>query len=256
MDLAAANAAHFSRFFDLLGRDTPKAEHSEGPGWVAVVSGAPHPLGNYAILQTGVDAEGCARALANLDRPGLPTSVFFTIPDLEEGQTALMEAGGYALAGQLPLMAVELSKLSSTQASDGVECRRIAAAELEEWASLLADSYGLPRILGELCAETTRYGSDAADSTMQFYAVYDAGRMVSTSQLFLCDGLAGIYCVTTHPDFRGRGYGALATAEPLRLAAGLGCEIGILQASTMGLPVYERIGFEVSGTAAFYVREG
>jgi ribosomal protein S18 acetylase RimI-like enzyme len=125
---------------------------------------------------------------------------------------------------------------------------------LAAWAELLAEAYGLPALLGALCAETARFGNDAPDSPMQLFAAFEYGQMLSTSQLFLHDGIAGIYCVTTHPDARGRGLGAAITAEPLKIAAKLGYRTTILQASTMGLPVYERLGFETVGGSALYLR--
>ena len=57
-------------------------------------------------------------------------------------------------------------------------------------------------------------------------------------------GAAGIYNVTTVEAARGRGIGAAMTVAAVRHGADLGLDLATLQASTMGRPVYERLGFE------------
>ncbi len=77
---------------------------------------------------------------------------------------------------------------------------------------------------------------------------------MATSALFLGDGLAGVYCVATLPQERRKGFGAFATAEPLRRVRDLGYRVGILQSSEPGHPVYRRIGFRDVGGVPLYVR--
>ena len=72
--------------------------------------------------------------------------------------------------------------------------------------------------------------------------------------MYLQNGVAGIYAVSTAPDHRRKGLGAHATAEPLRIAAKLGYCVGILQASGPGQPVYRRLGFNEFGPIPLFVR--
>ena len=50
--------------------------------------------------------------------------------------------------------------------------------------------------------------------------------------------------MATPPEHRRRGYGEALTAAVLRAGRELGCTTGCLQASNMGKPVYERMGFD------------
>jgi GNAT superfamily N-acetyltransferase len=58
-------------------------------------------------------------------------------------------------------------------------------------------------------------------------------------------GMAGIYNVATPEEFRRRGLGEAATWAALEIAAERGHTAATLQASEMGLPIYERMGFRV-----------
>ncbi len=77
---------------------------------------------------------------------------------------------------------------------------------------------------------------------------------VANSMIYLNDGLAGVFCVATVPEERGKGPGAHATAEPLRLAQRLGYGVGVLQSTEIVDSVYRRIGFADVGGVPFYVR--
>jgi GNAT superfamily N-acetyltransferase len=81
------------------------------------------------------------------------------------------------------------------------------------------------------------------------------GKPVGTSQLFLSEGVAGIYNVTCIPEARGQGIGSAVTLAPLLEARKLGYKIGILQASKQGYSVYRRLGFQDFGKLSVYLWE-
>ena len=79
------------------------------------------------------------------------------------------------------------------------------------------------------------------------------GKPVGTSQLFLSEGVAGIYNVTCIPEARGQGIGSAVTLAPLLEAREMGYRIGVLQASKQGYNVYCRLGFQDFGNLSLYL---
>ena len=78
------------------------------------------------------------------------------------------------------------------------------------------------------------------------------GRTVTTATAFMSDGYVGVYAVGTLPEARGRGYG-----EALTWAATL-CRPDLpatLQASEMGAPIYERMGFRTVASFNVWLRD-
>lgn len=81
------------------------------------------------------------------------------------------------------------------------------------------------------------------------YVGYRSGVPVTTTQLVQSDNTAGLYYVGTVEHARRAGCGDAITRHAIAEAAKLGCSIVTLQASPMGEPMYERLGFT---RASFY----
>ena len=69
------------------------------------------------------------------------------------------------------------------------------------------------------------------------------GKPVATSLRSTTREVAGIYLVSTLPEFRGRGFGEAVVWKAVMDGHEEGCTMSCLQASKMGRPVYERMGY-------------
>jgi GNAT superfamily N-acetyltransferase len=63
----------------------------------------------------------------------------------------------------------------------------------------------------------------------------------------------GVYSIATIESARRRGYGAAMTARVVADGVIAGCDVAALQASEMGRPIYERLGFRTAVRYAAYV---
>jgi GNAT superfamily N-acetyltransferase len=77
------------------------------------------------------------------------------------------------------------------------------------------------------------------------YVGYASGAPVSTGLGVRTGRTIGVYNISTVPAFRRRGLGAAMTARVAADGARAGCDVAILQATAMGLPVYQRLGYRV-----------
>lgn len=223
------------------------------PGFCRIVTGAPHPLGNFAVISDPADAEQSREAIEPLLGLRAPSAAIFPGRPTDPVHECLT-GSGYAVAETMPAMAVDLEELRYPETPEGYEFLIIdPLSQRDVWNEALAAGYEIPRVVADLFLPETDL-SKSFDGALRYFAVSDGTRLVGTSTLFLEGGLAGIYCVSTHPEHRGKGIGAYATAEPLRWARERGYRIGVLQSSAMGEPVYRRLGFEDYGTLPLYVR--
>jgi len=230
-----------------------------GPGSIhrersmTLISGEPHPLGNVAVVDDPDDLEIAEEAIAPLLAAGHPSAVLF--PYGVTPRVAAAVAGlGFDVDATMPAMAVDIAQMAMTSLPAGYEWARVGVDGDGAWAEALAAGYEIPLPLARMFGPATLGADMAPDAQTQFFAVLRDGQPVSTSMLYLADGLAGIYCVATLPEERGKGLGAHATAEALRIAQGLGYRVGVLQSSPAGHPVYLRLGFGDYATVPMFVR--
>jgi GNAT superfamily N-acetyltransferase len=75
------------------------------------------------------------------------------------------------------------------------------------------------------------------------YVGYTDGEPVTTGLGYRSGRTIGVYNVATLAAARGQGYGAAMTRRVAADGVAAGCDVAILQASEMGHPVYERLGY-------------
>lgn len=250
-NLSAVAARHIERAFRYVLRGPNVVSERR---FVRLITGDPHPFGNFAILAESTDLAGTQAASEPLLNCAAASAVLFTGPVAAEVD-AWLRGRGFELHGGMPAMAVEIDSLRPTGLPAGYSLTRVGSGpESDEWAEAFSVGYELPRSVGEAFSPNAVCATTAADAPIQYFAIRRTGRIVCTSFVYLDDGVAGIYCVATIAEERGQGLGAHATAEPLRQARELGCRVGVLQSSPAGHSVYRKLGFADVGDVPMYVR--
>ena len=224
-------------------------------------TGVPHPLFN-GVMGAALKAEAIAPLVATLGafitQGGAPL-LWWVGPLAEPADLGTRLARlGLQPAGEAPAMAIELARLpEAPEAVADFIVRPVDGAEAQAlWARIAARGSEFPAPAVDALEALERTLADQGYRAQRRYVGFLDGVPVATSALVLEAGVAGIYAVATIPEARGKGVGRLMTLKPLIEARAIGYRVGILQASSMGHPIYEKIGFADVGTYRLYLQAG
>jgi N-acetylglutamate synthase len=177
-------------------------------------------------------------ALEEIRDLALPYSV-----QIRRGRTPACEreAARLGLTGEEPMpgMVVSPDELATPDVAE-LEVLRVETADgLAQALAVAATGFGVPP---DMLAPLYLLEVAAVDGLSYYLGRVD-GRDVSTSIGYVLGDTVGVFNVATPPDHRGRGYGAALTVEAAREGFAAGADLAWLQASSMGFPVYRRLGF-------------
>ncbi len=204
----------------------------------AAKSGLPHPFLNSAtLLQPLADADAPALIVRlrrfyseGVSRPWAIWSAWPT-PDLEPF--------GGTFVGQPPLMVrppaphfPAPAELTIREAKD--------AATLGDFERIFIMAYPVPEL--QPYRTGVLFTPPVLGGNYRPWIGYVEEQPVTCAISYASGDVVGIHFVATVPEARGRGYGAAITA---RAAASAPTLPAVLQASDLGRPVYERLGFSV-----------
>ena len=244
--LVTAIRANMCDFFRCLARSDP-AKHHETDRFTRWASPLPHPWFNGVLcskLPNEADVNFIDETVQYFRTKKVRTFTWWMEPHLNPLEwEPVLSKRGFGFSDDTPGMAIDLQELEASRpAIEGLEIRRVEAEEaLRAWAATFVNGYGLP---ADWELPTLQLWKQLGlDLPMRNYLGYWNGKPVATSSLFLGGGAAGVYCVATLPEARGRGLGAALTLQPLLEARELGYRIGVLQSSKMGFKLYKTLGF-------------
>jgi GNAT superfamily N-acetyltransferase len=220
------------------GRADPAAGVEEHDGLVLTSTGLGVALFNGAFV-----AGACPPALAiELARRFFTARARPYTLRFPPERADLAEAAGAAGMRALPslgLMALRIPGALPPPAGELAVTRADSVDALGVHAAVLAASFELPveimtGFLGDAPLRDVRWAA--------FNGALDGGP-VGVSAVFHSADVAGIYNVATVPAWRGRGVGEAMTWHAVRAGHAAGAQAAVLQPSTMGRPLYERMGF-------------
>ena len=159
---------------------------------------------------------------------------------LEKDFIPLLSQRGYTEAA--PETVMTLLDLPDKNPYQGdLEIRRVSSAgELAHAQEVIEKSYSLPAGSGPFVVTERLVKLPDAE----LFVGYADNQPACTSMLIKTGPVAGIYWVATLDRFRNHGFGKAITVHSLVAGRNRGCTFASLQASSLGKPVYRRIGFD------------
>jgi GNAT superfamily N-acetyltransferase len=221
---------------------------ADGVGLYA--TGLPAPLFNQIVTDDEAEPAEVAAAVQILRDRQVPFCAVLR-RDADERLRPLMTELALALdRGVLPGMALHPMPTDLATSARGLEIEVVRdARSLREHALVAAHAFGIREdvaiaFVGEEL--WTRSGATV-------YLGRSEGRPVVSGFSLRTGDTLGIFTIATEADARGRGFGGAMTSRLIADGAAAGCTVAALQASDMGRPIYERIGFRVVQEYDVYV---
>lgn len=150
-----------------------------------------------------------------------------------------------------PVMVADMWALDYTVTAKAPSGFRITTvkteADLAAFQDIALAIYPERPNVGESWVSATRYGGvDIVPWTL--YIGWLDDEPVATNIIVAGGGIVSLWVVATHEAHRRKGIGAAITIDPLREWVAQGYRYAGLFASSMGEPVYARVGFTATGT--------
>jgi ribosomal protein S18 acetylase RimI-like enzyme len=254
--LASANKANLFAWIEYHTRSTVAGvELNDNPELKWALTGVTHAFMNHVVntqlTPANVD-ERIEQTLARFRSKNVKCLTWWAEPDMQpENLGDHLKAHGLIFSPGPPGMAIDLDALTDdSPLPSGLTIETVNDEDtLQHWVAVMFNVFEVP---DPTDVGVKLYASLGFDAPLRHYLGYVDGKPVATSQLFLGAGVAGVYCVTTLPEARGRGVGAALTFAGLRDARAMGYRVAILQATPMGAPVYQRMGFQDTGRLSHY----
>ena len=244
--LVTATRANMCEFFRHTSRSNP-AEHFENKQFTRWYTPLPHPWFNGVLCPNphkDGDESFIDETIKYFRDKGVHTFTWWMEPHLKPSDwEPALSRHGFGFSNDTPGMAVDLHEMNdSTQTTDGFEIRDVKDEEsLRIWTNVFVNGYGMPSAWETIAFDL--WMQLGLDFPIRNYLGYLNGKPVSTSTVFYGGGSAGIYCVSTLPEARGKGIGAAITLKPLQDACEMAYRVGVLQSSEMGFNVDKKLGF-------------
>ena len=239
--------ANLRESFRVLAEGRGLADVLELPGLTIASLGVTFQMFNAAFFNGYIESrEALAKQLATanqlFERRGFPWSLWVCEDWLEKSVRRSLSRTcadlGLRLASDLPGMVARGLAPARPTARDFEIVEVDSSAHMTDFRFVGSTCFRVPpvwfsEVFGD---EVWRLGK------FRSFVGYRNGEAVATSALVLSDGVAGIYNVAVLPRHRGRGFAEAMTRQAVQAAGSEAKEI-ILQATSLGFRMYQKMGF-------------
>ncbi len=229
-------------------RHWPRAEIHDTPDLLWGVTDVPFALFNMALRArlTPENADDAIETVILQCQPRrLPLLWWIGPNDSPQNLGERLLAHGFKHTGGPVGMAADLQALNDDLTAPPALSIQHAQDEaaVRTHGTIVAQVFDMPDFMIDAFVDFMRTLGFTSLYPQRNYLGLLAGEPVATATLFLGAGVVGIYSVATLPQARGQGIGTAMTLALLLEARDEGYRIGVLHATKMGFPVYERLGF-------------
>jgi GNAT superfamily N-acetyltransferase len=241
-DLARLEHENLIASFSMAGSIAPGGLVRHDRGATLILTGAPLLLFNQVLVDpAGTTDAAIADAVAEARARAIRCVVNLRI-GADDGHAPLMADLGLVPVSKRPWMpGMARSPITSGPKTPGeLDIRRVAdAAGVRAHIETASAGFEVPASVlgGVLTADLL--GQPAA----RVYVGYVGGVPVTTGLGVRTGDTIGVYNIATIPSHRRRGYGQAMTSRVEADGHDEGCTVAVLQASDMGHPIYQRMGY-------------
>jgi ribosomal protein S18 acetylase RimI-like enzyme len=238
---------NFIGSFESLARMVPCSVVECIGGLTAVRMGMP---GSGFNLVCGLDhPKSIAQVREGIERLFLRTNTGFqivTLPETLDELEPLIQELNLTEKEVIPGMVLDPIPDACPDPPKELQIRQVRGSdEATDFLRTAAVGFGAPPTYFDALKPAFLAGGADPSSRNATYLGYVGDKPVATSNRFTTGDVAGIYFVSTLPQFRGRGFGESMTWRAVADGRTAGCTLSYLQASMMGRPLYERMGYRL-----------
>ncbi len=227
----------------------PGAAIESRDGWLFGAGSPSHPVISNAAFRRGdgIDPkEFVSRAKQFFDARGRGFSIWIRGEEpSDRGLEAAAAAAGAQLIYEMPEMVLG-SPVEELDLAEGTVLRQLSeAGQASDYWEVAAASFTSNGFPPEVFGGYRNHAGLLAENIAAFIAYID-DEPASIAMTIVSHGVAGVYWVGSLERARNKGLGRAVTAAATNAGFELGAEIASLQASPMGRPIYETMGFKTA----------
>lgn len=233
---AQAHDRNFVAAISLLAETIPAGSTARHGSIPIAITGVPSAFFNAVWILEPPQPADLQAALQTMRDSGLP----FTTHVRSDLADVISEAASHNLSeeGRLPCFAMRPGPVPAPLPDLLIE--RVDPHNWNDFLDASARGTGMPPEM----VEALLVPSLLDDDRSRLFVGKADGHAVATAASIRTGRTVGIYSVATAPEARGRGIGTAMTWH-LLAEADPGWDVAVLQASDMGRPIYERMGFSL-----------